>query len=150
VKNIPGKFSVGMGFASATVQTTTWSGSRATTSEGETQTTFSWNADYRYPLGNRFGVGASLFNWKFDPIDSNDTSHGGTSFGFMTSYLLGSKANSEIFLGIGNNLVRIGYRAYAGKNEIADRGLYYSIEFDAPTQDDTVNSFGGISLGYSF
>ncbi|MHB1459287.1 MAG: hypothetical protein ACYC0V_20445 [Armatimonadota bacterium] len=150
IQGIPGKISVAMGFAYATEQTTTWGGSSATTSTGGTQTKLSWNADYKYPLGNRFGVGASLLNWKFDPMDSTDTSHGGTSFCFMTSYLMGSKANSEIFLGAGSDLVRIGYRTYAGKNDIADRGLYYSIEFNAPTQDSTVSSFGGVSVGYSF
>lgn len=150
LQGIPGKISVGMGFAYATEKTTTWSGSGATTSTGGTQTTLSWNADYKYPLGNRFGVGASLLNWKFDPIHSSDSPHGGTSFGLMASYLMGSKANSEIFIGAGSDLMRIGYRTYAGKNDIADRGLYYSIEFNVPTQDSTVDNFGGVSLGYSF
>jgi hypothetical protein len=151
-KNIPGKISVGLGFNHASKQTTTFNGygGVSTTTNGS-ETSLTWNVDYRYPLGNRFGVGASLMNWKFDPIDSSDSSHGGTSFCFMGSYLMGSKSNSEVFLGVGSDLVRIGYRSYFGKNEeTADRGMFYCLEFDAPTQDDVVDSFGGISIGYSF
>jgi len=144
LEGIPGKFSVQLGVSS--VQESNVLTGQSTGS----QTTFAWGVDYRYPLGNRFGVGASLLNWKFDPINRGEGTHGGTSLCLTASYLMGAKSNSEIFLGAGSDLVRIGYRLYAGKNDVAERGMYYGVEFDTPTQDSTVNSFGGVAVGYSF
>lgn len=143
LEGIPGRFSIQLGMSQAQES------NLFTGESGGTQTTMAWGIDYRHPLGSRFGVGASLLNWKFDSTSMGEGSHGGTSFCFTASYLMGSKSNQEIFLGAGSDLVRIGYKLYAGKNDIADRGLFYAVEFDVPTQDNTVDSFTGIALGYS-
>ncbi len=120
------------------------------TSNGKTQTTLSFGADYKYPIGDRFRVGASLLSWKFDAVDDSLPFHGGTSFCAQAGYLMGSKRNQEVYLGVGSDIVRVGLRRYANE-DTPEQGMYYSLEFVGVIKDDSdVNSFMGLAVGYSF
>lgn len=147
-KDIPGTFSFSAGFAYATQQTTTWGSGGITTSSGETQTKLSWSLDYKYPLNTTWRVGLSLLNWRFDALDSYQPSDGGTSLCVMAGYML--KPEQELYLGVGPDIVRLGGRFYKGDEAKREKGLFFSVEFDAPLNSNYVDSFGSIGVGYSF
>ena len=147
-KENPGTFSFGAGIAYATEQTTTWGDGDFSTSTGETQTKLAWSADYKYPLSEKLRVGISVLKWQFDPSDSSIPTDEGTSFCGVVGYML--KPDQEVYLGVGPEIVRIGGRFYRSSDRGAEKGLYFSAEFDAPLKSNYVDTFGSIGVGYSF
>ena len=87
-------------------------------------------------------------NWGFDAVDPYEPSDGGISLCLMGGYML--KPNQEIYLGVGPDIVRIGGRFYRSKGAEQEKGLYFSVEFDAPLDSTYVDSFGSFGVGYSF
>ena len=131
-----GNFNVSAGLGYAT-ETSTFSD--GTTESGGTEVGFVLNADYRYPLTRKFSVGPALQYWSLG--GSNDTA---------VSALLGYALDesSDLYLTVGNGF-RLGYSKAFGKARAGGKGTFYTAEFVAP-DDDRVDSFGYLGIGYRF
>lgn len=135
-----GNFNASVGLGYATSQTTFTDGRGNTTTEsGGSETGLVLNLDYRYPISDKFSIGPALQYWSLG--GSNDT-----SIAALASYAISDK--SEAYLALGNT-ARFGYSQAFGKTKADGKGTFFVFEFVAPN-DDRVDSFGYLGIGYKF
>lgn len=127
-------FSGGLGFASE--QTIDSEGG---VSSGDSKTGLVLSADYRYPVSGKISLGPALQYWSLGSSSQ-------TSLAALASYRTSDAGSVHLALGSG---VRIGYSQLIGSGAQTGRGLFVTAEYVSPN-DDVVDSFGHLGVGYRF
>lgn len=111
----------------------------ASTSEGDSESGPVLNADYRYPVSGKISLGPALQYWSLGPSSQ-------TSISALASYSTSAAGSVHLALGSG---VRFGYSQLIGGGAQTGRGLFVIAEYVSPN-DDVVDSFGHVGVGYRF